>query len=88
MNPSKSNLPRVQPLQVEEQEIELVESFSYLGDMLSCDGGCDAAVGLRVAYAWSKWRELAGILNMREILLPSRATVYDACICTVLLYGS
>ena len=36
--------PRAKPLQVEGQEIKLVDSFCYLGDMLSCDGGCEPAV--------------------------------------------
>ena len=56
--------------------------------MLSFDRGSEAAVRMRVACAWSKWRELAGLLNMREIPLPNRAAVYDACIRSVLLYGS
>ena len=90
VNPSISNPPQVQPLRVEGHEINLVESFCYLGDILSCDGGCDTAAGLRVACAWSKWREIVGMLmlNMREIELPSRATTHDACIRTVLFYGS
>ena len=88
VNPSSTNIPQAEPLQVEGQEIELVNSFCYLGDMLSCDGGCVAAVRTRVACAWSKWRELAGLLNMREIPLLSRAAVYDACIRSVLLYSS
>ena len=88
VNPASTDIPRAEPLQVEGQEIELVNSFCYLGDMLSCDGGCDAAVRMRVACAWSRWRELAGLLNMREIPLLSRAAVYDACIRSVLLYSS
>ena len=39
-----------------------VETFCYLRDMLSYDGGCDHAVLARVNKVWNKFRELKSIL--------------------------
>ena len=69
-------------------EIEEVETFTYLGDIVDRDGGVERAVRGRVAVAWSKWREIAGLLCNRRIPLRSRSSIYDACIRSVMLYGS
>ena len=42
----------------------------------------------RVAAAWTKWRDIAGLLVNKNIPLVSRSSVYDACIRPVLLYGA
>ena len=65
-----------------------MESFCYLGSVLDRDGGVDRAVRLRVVAAWTKWREIAGLLCNRRIPLKSRANIYDACIRSVILYGA
>ena len=68
--------------------LEEMESFCYLGDVVDKGAEVERAVHMRVAAAWSKWREIAGLLYNRCIRLPSRGRVYDACIRSVLLYGS
>ena len=73
---------------LENCTIEEVTSFCYLGDMFGVEGGAERTVKMRVAAAWGKWRELAGLLGMRCIPLKKRASVYDACIRSVLLYAS
>ncbi len=32
--------------------VEVVDSFCYLGDVIRCDGGTEAAVRGRIACAW------------------------------------
>jgi len=44
--------------------LELVDKFCYLGDMLSVDGDADAAVETRIQIGWNTFRHMA-------ILLPS-----------------
>ena len=65
-----------------------VSSFGYLGDVFGQEGGAERTVKMRVAVAWSKWRELAGLLRNSNIPLKYRATVYDSCIRSALLYPS
>ena len=71
-----------------ENVIEEVEAFTYLGDVVDRDGGVERAVRGRVAVAWSKWREIAGLLCNQRIPLRSRSSIYEACIRSVMLYGS
>jgi len=35
--------------------LELVDNFCYLGDMLSVDGDADAAVEARIRIGWNKF---------------------------------
>ena len=73
---------------VGEQLVGSVKQFCYLGDVLDCEGGVERAVRMRVAAAWSKWREIARLLTNRHIPLRNRAGVYTACIRPVMLYGA
>ena len=38
------------------ENLELVDKFCYLGDMLSVDGDADAAVEARIRVGWNKFR--------------------------------
>ena len=38
--------------------LEVVDKFCYLGDILSVDGDADAAVEVRIRIGWSKFRQL------------------------------
>ena len=38
--------------------LELVDTFCYLGDMLSVEGDADAAVEARIRVGWNKFRQL------------------------------
>ena len=64
--------PRCRRVPVEERRenewnaagevLEVVEQFCYLGDVLDSEAGVERAVRARVATAWSKWREVSGLL--------------------------
>ncbi len=75
-------------VQMGEAAVEVVDNFCYLGDVMQCEGGAEAAVRGRIACAWKSWRELAGLLLSQNIPLGSRAQVYRACVRSVLLYGA
>ena len=45
--------------------LELVDKFCYLGDMLSVDGDADAAVETRIRIGWKKFRQLVRCLPIR-----------------------
>ena len=73
---------------VRDGVIEEVTHFCYLGDVLDRDGGAERAVRARIACGWAKWRELSSLFNNRGIPLQHRARVYEACVRSVVLYGS
>ena len=41
-----------------DANLELVDKFCNLGDMLSMDGDADAAVENRIRIGWNKFRQL------------------------------
>jgi len=43
--------------------LELVDKFCYLGDMLSVDGDGHTAVEARIQIGWNKFRQLVPLLN-------------------------
>ncbi len=42
----------VRQVQMGEASVEVVDSFCYLGDVIRCEGGAEAAVRGRIACAW------------------------------------
>ena len=73
--------------EVEEDSLEIVDSFCYLGNVVSCGARVASAVSDRISGAWSKWRELESLLVNHSIPLEERAKVYCACVRPVLLYA-
>jgi len=54
--------------------LEVVDKFCYLGDMLSADGDADAAVEARIRIGWNKFRQLLPLLTSRDISLIRRVS--------------
>jgi len=68
--------------------LEVVDKFCYLGDMLSVDGDADAAVKARIQFGWNKFRQLVPLLTNRDILLIRRGRLYSSCVRSSMLHGS
>jgi len=46
---------------------EIMDEFSYLGDMLSVDGDADAAVTTRICSGCFQFRSLASFLAAKDV---------------------
>jgi len=46
--------------------VEIVDEFCYLGDMMSVDGDADAGVTTRIRSVWLKFRSLASFLGAKD----------------------
>ena len=68
--------------------LELVEKFSYLGDMLSVDRDADAAVVTRMQIGWNKFMQLVPLLTNKDIPLIVRGRLYSSCVQSSMLHGS
>jgi len=68
--------------------LEVVDKFCYLGDMLSVDGDADAAVEARIWIGWNKFRQLVPLLTNRDISLVRRGRMYSSCVQSSVLHGS
>ena len=54
-------------VQVGPDQLEVVASFCYVGDMLSTGGGCELVVITCVKTALMKFRELLPVLTSRHL---------------------
>jgi len=68
--------------------LELVDKFCYLGDMLSVDGDADAAVETRIQIGWNKFRQLVPLLTSKIISLIVTGRLYSSCVRSSMLHGS
>ena len=69
-------------------DVETVSEFTYLGDMVSAGGGCEAAVTTRTRCGWVKFRECGELLYDRRFPLKLKEAVYRSYVRLAILYGS
>src|SRR3954463_9175112 len=73
------------------EELEVVDKFCYLGDVIGRGGGAEEASRARVRCAWGKFRDLRMLLTARGLRgasLRVKGKIYRACVQRVLVYGS
>jgi len=59
--------------------LELVDKFCYLGDMLGVDGDADAAVQNRIQIGWNKFKQLVPLFTNKDIIESEREIVQRLC---------
>jgi len=69
--------------------LDLVDTFCYLGDVLSINEDDDAAVEARIRIGWNKFRQLVLLLTNKDtcISLIMRGRLYSSCVRTSMLRG-
>jgi len=63
-----------------DANLELVDKFCYLGDMLSVHRDADAAVETRIRIGWNKSRQLVPLLTNKDISFTVRGGLYSSCV--------
>jgi len=58
--------------------LEVVDKFCYLCDMLSVDGDADAAVEARIQIGWNKFLQLVPLLTNMDIHTYIHTNLYSA----------
>ena len=53
----------------DDTELDIVDTFCYLGDSLNSEGRSDASIVTHVRTAWAKFRQLLSLLTSKELLL-------------------
>ena len=70
-----------------QQQLEEVKNFKYLGAILSADGGCEAEIRARIGTAMAAMARLNRIWSSKNISLPTKLKLYRALVKTIVLYG-
>jgi len=62
-------------------DLELMDKFCYLGNMLSVNGDVDAAVEARIRIGWNKFKQWVPLLtNMDISLIIMSGRLYHSCV--------
>jgi hypothetical protein len=68
--------------------LQTVTSFRYLGSLIQSSGAVDEEIKSRETAAWSKWRQISGVVCDKKMPLQLKSKVYKTVIRPVLLYGA
>jgi len=68
--------------------LELVDKFCYIGDMMNVDWDSNATVEDRIRIGWNKFRQLVPLLSNKDILLIVIGRLYSSCVRSSMLHGS
>ena len=75
-------------MEIEMINLPTVQSFKYLRSTLDRRGGASKDLDNRVTKAWSKWRELSGVICDKKIQTKLKLLIYQTVIRPSLLYRS
>ena len=74
-------------ISLDGDNIEVVDRFSYLGDVISTEGSAQEAVTSRIRSAWKKFKEVSNVICGRSISLKVIGTLYKSYVRNALTYG-
>ena len=75
------------PILIENNQIEYVSEYIYLGQLISFDNRSDKEISRRITLTWKKFWSLAFILLNPKIELKQKKEIIDSCILPTLIYG-
>ena len=75
-------------VKVGECELENVDRFCYLGDMLSAGGGCMAAATARTRSAWGKFHEHVPLLTARALPMKLKGRLFSSNVRSSMLHAT
>ena len=87
-NIMKINTPTNNPVTVDNEPIQEVDSFTYLGSILDTQGGTDRDVTARVGKARAAFIILKNIWASKQIAMSTKVRIFNSNVKSILLYGS
>ena len=81
------NIIKENPVTVEGERLEEVDSFIHLGSVIDKQGGADVDVAARIGKARVAFNMLKNIWASKEIRTQTKLRIFIANVKPVLLYG-
>ena len=82
------NTPSTDPVTLNGERLEEVDSFTYLGSIIDSQGGTDADVKTRIGKARTAFVMLINIWNSTKLQTRTKLRFFNSNVKAVLLYGS
>ncbi|VDO80521.1 unnamed protein product [Schistosoma margrebowiei] len=76
------------PITLDGETLENVESFTYLGSIIDEQGGSDADVKTRIGKARTAFLQLKKIWNSKQLSTNIKVRIFNTNVKAVLLYGA
>ena len=74
--------------QIDEETIEIVRDFIFLGSKITADGDCSHEIKRQLLLGRKVMTNLDSILQSRDIILPTKVHLVKAMVFPVVMYGS
>ena len=75
-------------VKLEGEPLPSVNSFKYLGSVIDGSGGCGKDVDGRIKVAWSRWRDLSGVIYDKKVPMKLKSKLYKTVVRPAMVYGS
>ena len=73
--------------QIDEETVETVADFIFLGYKITADGDCSHEIKRRLLLGRKVMTNLDSILKSRDITLPTKVRLVKVMVCPVVMYG-
>ena len=90
LNIQKTKIMASSPItswQIDEETMETVTDFIFLGSKITADGDCSHEIKRRLLLGRKVMTNLDSILKSRDITLPTRVHLVKAMVFPVVMYG-
>ena len=67
-------------VKLEGEPLPSIYSFKYLGSVIDGSGGCRKDVDGRIKVAWSKWRDLSGVIYDKKVHIKLKSKLYKTVV--------
>ena len=89
LNIQKIKIMAVGPIiswQIDEEKVETVTDFIFLGSKIATDSGCLHEIKRRFLFGRKAMTNLDSILESRDVMLPTTIHIFKAMIFPVVMY--
>ena len=90
LNIQKTKIMASSPItswQIDEEIMETVTDFIFLGSKITVDGGCSYEIKRRLLLGRKTMTNLDSILKSRDITLPTKVHIVKGMVFPVAMYG-
>ena len=84
----KINTNSKEPVRLNGEALEEVDSFTYLGSIVNTQGGTEADVKSRIGKACAAFIQMRNVWSSKEISRQTKIRLFNTNVKSVLLYGA
>ena len=77
-----------QEIQIEDKNMEKVDKFEYLGNLITWDNNCSEEIRRRIGKAEEAMASLTHIWNGKTLTIQNKLRLLTTCVFSVLLYAT